>query len=207
MGDGLRRCTADRDLRAVTWIALFTETFGFSFIFFLPDLVNNVLGHDERVLGVVTALFSVGGIAGTLVLTGLGEVRWRGWGLMLASAAFGALFLAAGLSGNIWLTGALMLAAGSASVVYDVFVSVLFQTLAPDEARGRVVAVHGMMISGINVGACIVGGLAELRGTRFALALATAGVTLNALRLLPVGGALSRRSSAAKTVAVIGGDG
>ena len=192
--EGFSYALRDRHLRTVLWVVMFTEMFGFAVLFMLPVVVRDVLHADARVLGYLQAAFGTGGILGTLAISALGEVRSRGWTFMGAAFAFGVFVVAFALSDSLLVSLVLFGAAGTAGVVYDVMGATLFQTMVPDAMRGRVLGLHGTLLSGVNLGSLVMGGIAELRGVAFAVALLASIVAANALRLIPVASSISARS-------------
>ena len=192
--EGFSYVLHDRQIRTVLWVVMITEMFGFAVLFMLPVVVRDVLHADARALGYLQAAFGVGGILGTLTISALGDIRSRGWTFMGAAIGFGVFLVAFALSSNLMLSLALFAGAGAAGVVYDVMGASLFQTMVPDAMRGRVLGLHGTLLSGVNIGSFLMGGVAEFRGIAFSVGLFASIVAGNALRLIPVARGISARS-------------
>lgn len=199
--EGLAYAWRDRHIRSVLWVVMFTEMFGFAVLFMLPVVVRDVLQADAKALGFLQAAFGAGGIVGTLAISALGDIRARGWTFMGAAIGFGLFLVAFAFSNNLALSLALFGAAGASGVVYDVMGATLFQTMVPDSMRGRVLGLHGTLLSGVNVGSLLMGGIAELRGISFAVGLLASFAAGNALRIIPVARGISARSTSRRVAA------
>ncbi len=192
--EGLSYALRDRQVRAVLWVVMFTEMFGFGVLFMLPVVVSDVLHADARALGYLQAAFGAGGIVGTLAIATVGDVRSRGWVFMGSAFGFSVFVVAFALSHSLLVSLVLFGAAGAAGVVYDIMGNSLVQTMVPNAMRGRVLGLHSTLLSGVNLGSVAMGGLAELRGVSFAVGLLASFAAGNALRLIPVARGISARS-------------
>jgi MFS family permease len=131
----------------------------------------------------------------TLVISMRGDLKARGWLFMGAAVIMGIFLLLFSFSTTLLLSMALLFGAGSMGVVYDIMGSSLFQTMAPDHMRGRLIGLHSTLLSGATLGSFGIGAVAEVRSAPFAIAIAAVIVAVNALRMAPVASAISRRSA------------
>ena len=202
--EGLTFALRDRHIRLILSILLVTELLGFSFLFLLPVMVRDVLGRDPTNLGILSAAWGLGGVTATLIIsTRFGDLRARAWVLLLAVCTLGAALVLFSFSRSVPLSFALIMLAGMAGVTYDVTSSTLFQTLAPDHMRGRLVSLHGTLLGGGFLGALLIGGAAEFGGADVAIAIGASVVIINGLRLLPLAGDISQRSQQAASSAPV----
>ncbi len=199
--EGLRFALADRPIRAVLAAILVTEALGFSTRSMFPIVVRDVLSAGPEVLGLLNMFSSIGGVAVTLVLSGLGDIPAKGRVFLVAASGFGAFLLLFAFSRSIPLSLGLLLLNGGFGVAYDTLGSTLLQTLAPDHMRGRVMGLYSTLLSGFSIGALAMGAVANVWGVSIAIALGGGAVCLNALRLLPLAGQISARSAAAGPLA------
>jgi MFS family permease len=195
MTEGITFAMRDRQVRTVFWVVLFTELLGFSFLFMLPVMVRDVLHQDATALGYLSAAWGTGGVLSTLAISMRGDIKARGWLLMAAAISMGVFLLLFSFSTTLLLSMALLFGAGATGVVYDIMASSLFQTLAPDHMRGRLIGLHSTLLSGATLGSFGMGAVAEIRSAPFAIAIAASVVAVNALRMTPVASAISRRSA------------
>jgi MFS family permease len=123
-------------------------------IFGMPTAVFPALALDVfRVgpvgLGLLNAAPAAGAFLAIALSGAIGQVRRIGRGIVLAVVAWGAAIALFGLS-TFWFPLALVFlaVAGAADVVSAVFRSSVVQMEAPDELRGRVAAIHILVVTG-----------------------------------------------------------
>ena len=155
----------------------------------LPIFAKDILFVGPAGFGVLSAAPAIGGVLGTVVLLGIGDVKSKG---LLALWAFLAYALALGLfavSTLFWLSVLLLGTMGLANSLQAVMRQTSFHLLTPDAVRGRAFAVFNMFSQGANsVGATEVGFLAALIGAPGSLLVGSAvgGVlTLGCWLLMP----------------------
>ena len=114
-----------------------------------PVLALTVFNVGPRGLGLLYAAPSAGALLGALTAGWVGRVRRQGRAVIWAVALWGAAITAFGLSGRLFALGLLFLAfAGAADVISAVFRSSILQLSVPDALRGRLSAVHIMVVTG-----------------------------------------------------------
>jgi MFS family permease len=116
----------------------------------LPVYALDVLHAGPGELGVLRAMPGVGAVMTGLWLARRPVERNAGWVLLGATALFGGLTCAFGLSTSFPLTLLLLAAIGAADMVSIHIRSALVQLRSPPELRGRVGAVNGIFISSSN---------------------------------------------------------
>ena len=138
----------------------------------LPHVARTISSH-ALVYGVLLGCFGGGAVLGALAM----QPARRRWSLeAVASSAvaiLGAAIAAAGAVHSLVLLAIVMLIAGAAWLVFISLISVVVQTLAPDWARARVLAVFILAFQGgIAAGSALWGGVATRTGipTTFLLA-------------------------------------
>lgn len=123
-------------------------------IFGMPTAVFPALALDVfRVgpvgFGLLTAAPAAGAFIAISLSGGLSRVRRLGRGIVLAVVVWGAAIALFGLSTFFFpLALVFLAAAGAADVVSAVFRSSVVQMETPDELRGRVAAIHILVVSG-----------------------------------------------------------
>lgn len=141
----------------------------------LPIFAKDILFVGPAGFGVLSAAPAIGGVLGTVVLLGIGDVKSKG---QLALWAFLAYALALGLfavSTIFWLSVFLLGTMGLANSLQAVMRQTSFHLLTPDAVRGRAFAVFNMFSQGANsVGATEVGFLAALIGAPGSLLVGSA---------------------------------
>jgi len=142
----------------------------------LPGFVTDVLDANGIGLGIIMSLIGFGSVVGSLVVASMSS-RNRGLLLMISALILGTSLLGFALS-SIFVFSAIMaviLGVGQAGRIS--ISSVLIQTYAAAEYRGRVMSVYMMQFGLVSFGTFLVGVLASAIGIQVALAL-TGGLLL-----------------------------
>ena len=114
-----------------------------------PVLALTVFRVGPRGLGLLYAAPSAGALLGALTAGWVGRVRHQGRAVVWAVALWGAAIAAFGVSGKLFGLALFFLAfAGAADVISAVFRSSILQLSVPDALRGRLSAVHIMVVTG-----------------------------------------------------------
>lgn len=185
---GVRYMKAEKIVLGATTLDLFAVLFGTTIIL-LPVYARDILVAGPWELGVLRAAIGVGALV-VAILLGIFPIRRRAGHIMFAAVlVFGAGTILFGLSTSLWLS-VLALALMGASDMVSVYIrEVLIQLWTPDDLRGRVAAVNGVLINASNeLGAFRAGSVARLLGPVEATVLggiSTLVVTLLWMRLFP----------------------
>jgi MFS family permease len=114
-----------------------------------PVLALSVFKVGPEGLGLLYAAPAAGALAGALTAGWVGGVRRQGQAVIWAVAVWGLAIVGFGLSGGLfWLALGMLAVAGAADVISAVFRSTILQLNVPDELRGRLSAVHIMVVTG-----------------------------------------------------------
>jgi MFS family permease len=114
-----------------------------------PVLALTVFEVGPTGLGLLYAAPSVGALVGALTAGWVGRVRRQGLAIIWAVVVWGVAITAFGLSGRLFAMALLFLAvAGAADVVSAVFRGTILQSSVPDSLRGRLSAIHIMVVTG-----------------------------------------------------------
>ena len=166
------------------WFNMWMGAFMAMIVVFLP----RELGMTPGEIGLVFAVFGVGGIAGAFVArpvtAWLGEGRAI-WISIAATSPWILLLPAAEPGWRIWVGAFGMALVGVGSVVYNVNQVSFRQRLTPDGMLGRMNATVRFIVYGVYaIGSLIGGTLGELLGSRTTLWIAAVGCSLSFLPVL-----------------------
>ena len=131
----------------------------------LPIFAKDILFVGPAGFGMLSSAPAIGGVLGTLVLLGIGDVKSKGmlalWSFLLYAAALGVF----AISTNFTLSLLLLSTMGLANSLQAVMRQTSFHLLTPDHVRGRAFSVFNMFSQGANaVGGAEVGFMAALLG-------------------------------------------
>jgi len=175
---GLRRAfdyaMRDPQLRALLGVVTVVSTVGFNFHVLVPLLAADTLDVGPRGFGFLSASFGLGALAGALVTATFRGASWR---LFASGAAgFGIFVLALAPVENAVLAGVLLFAIGVSFTLFTANANALVQLGAPDQLRGRLIAIYLFAFVGLApVGGLFAGWLADVGGTP--LAFTVSGTT------------------------------
>jgi MFS family permease len=114
-----------------------------------PVLAAEVFHVGPQGLGLLYAAPALGALIGAVTAGWVGQVQRQGRAVIWAVVVWGTAIVGFGLSGNhFWLALALLAVAGAADVISAVFRGTILQVSTPDELRGRISAVHIMVVTG-----------------------------------------------------------
>jgi MFS family permease len=146
--DGFAYLRGQRTLISTFLIDLDAMIFGMPRALF-PVLALTVFRVGPRGLGLLYAAPAAGALIGALTAGWVGRVRHQGRAVVWAVALWGAAITLFGLSGKLFPLALLFLAfAGAADVISAVFRGSILQLSVPDALRGRLSAVHIMVVTG-----------------------------------------------------------
>jgi MFS family permease len=116
----------------------------------LPIYAVDILHVGAVGLGWLRAAPALGAVLMAVFLAHRRPLRRPGQALLLAVAGFGAATIVFGISGEFFLSFAMLAVTGALDNVSVVVRGTLMQVLTPDEMRGRVAAVNVVFISSSN---------------------------------------------------------
>jgi len=116
----------------------------------MPIFAESVLHTGARGLGLLRAAPAAGALTISLLLSVRPIKQRAGRTMFTCVAIFGAATIVFGLSRNLWLSLAALLALGAADMVSVVIRSSLLQLATPPSMRGRVSAVNSLFVGASN---------------------------------------------------------
>src|SRR5207245_326685 len=124
-----------------------------------------VLGAGATELSWLLSATGAGGVVGALVVANLGGLRQRGFAFFGAAALAGITVAVLGAQHATVPALVASFAFGAAAMLFGGLSNTVFQMLAPDELRGRVMALYTMLFMGlIPLGTMAIGTLGALVG-------------------------------------------
>lgn len=194
MAEGLRYVVGFGPMRSLMGLMAVLALLGVPYMTLLPVFAEAVLGGDSRTYGLLMAASGGGALMGALYLAARRSVLGLGRAIAACTVCFGAALLLFSLSRQLWLSMALLVAAGSLSMVTMAGTNTIIQMLVDDVMRGRVMSFFAMTFMGaMPLGSLLAGQLARvfgapatvmLCGVACVIAGLTFGYRLPALRAL-----------------------
>lgn len=178
MGEGLRHLVREKLVLAAITLDLFAVLLGGATAL-MPVYAKEVYAVGARELGWLNAAPFVGALVMSLVLAHRPPMKRAGASLLWSVAGFGACTIVFGLSKNLWLGLAALVALGGMDSVSVYVRHILVPARTPEELRGRVSAVNSVFIECSNeLGAFESGLVARFLGPVFSVVSGGVGTIL-----------------------------
>ncbi len=163
---GLRYVWRTDELRQplIVMAVIFTLSFNFSVL--VPLLAERTFGGDAGTFGALSALAGLGSFAGALLMANRNAVPTMRRFAVFAAAA-GATQVLVAFSPTLDWALAAMVGVGATMMVFMITANTLLQLRSVPQARGRVMALYGIVFLGSTpIGSPIAGWVAQNLGTR-----------------------------------------
>jgi MFS family permease len=206
--EGFRYVGRTGPVRSLLFLLGLISLLGLPYMVLMPIFADQILHGGARGLGLLMGASGVGALIGALILAARSEVRGLGRIVAFAAAGFGASLIFFSLSRTFLLSAVLLLPVGFCMIVGMASSNTLIQTLVPDNLRGRVMAVYGMMLMGMApLGALLAGALAHQLSAPLTVALG-GSVCIVAAIIFGLGLPVFRREARQMILALqmVGGD-
>lgn len=168
---GLSYVLKNRRVRTILGLLGTVGIFGWSYAVLLPAFARDVFGRGADGYGVLMSASGVGALAGALTVATAGHVFAPRKVALLGVWIFSGALLAFSFTRNYHVALAFMTLAGFGTLLFFSTSNTVLQTIVPDEMRGRVLGVWGLVFGAmIPIGSLEAGSLANWLGAPFALA-------------------------------------
>lgn len=176
-------------VRTALLITMFASLFIVPFTTLLPVFARDILSVGATGQGLLLTAMGVGALGSAVMIATFGDRMPRGLFMLGGVALYGLSVVAFAASPWFQLSMMLMLIVGFANVCSHALVQTVIQTYSPAEFRGRAIALFHMGQVVMTLGSMVIGSLAALCGTQWAVVLMSAA---GALAMLAIHVALPR---------------
>lgn len=158
-------------------------TLAFNFSILIPVFTKNVLHMGETTYGTLMSCLGVGSLAGALTMSFRSKRGPKVKLSMIAGCLVAICLILTGLSGSVWVCGALLACTGFFNILFATNSNSALQMFAKDEYRARVMSVYALVFAGSTpIGSLFAGFIADRFGANGAFV--TCGVLTGMLCLL-----------------------
>lgn len=168
--EGLNFIRANEVFLMFIGLIFFNSVFGMSYLILMPVFARNVLDVGSQGFGFLQSAGGAGALLGVLAVAWFSHSRAKGKQALFGAAGFGVLLVLFAFSRSYPLSLLLAFALGVASQFYMTTISTVLQVNLPNELRGRVMGIYGLVWELMPVGGMIAGGIAEYAGAPVAVA-------------------------------------
>ena len=191
---GLRYVWRTDDLRRPLIAMAIVFTFAFNFAVFVPLLAERTFGGDAGTFGLLSALAGVGSFLGAITMASRSAqpgIRGLAWW----AVATGVAMILPGLAPTLLVAAITMIPMGYTLMAFMITGNTMLQLSSRPEARGRVMALYGIVFLGSTpIGAPIAGLIGEHLGARVGFALSGLVAAGLGVALLAIGRARAERA-------------
>ena len=159
------------------------EAFGFSHFVMIPVMARDVLHVGPSGLGYLSAASGFGAMVSTIIVASLGDYKHKGALLVATAGAAGLSLVFFAVSPWFLVSLVAVTMVGGSLMAYDVSIGTVFQLLAPDAVRGRVLGLYGLTFGFTPVGGFLAGAIAFPVSAPFALSIFGVLIVANILRI------------------------
>ncbi len=160
----------------VAWLVSLGATVPLAGVFFsmLPVYARDELSVGAGGLGLMVAVYGVGALAASIVMTVYGNLNRIGRVSVLSAVVYASGMLGFAFAPSFDAAIAAVFVLGMASTFWKNTTNAIVQTSVPDEMRGRVMSVFGMGMQMLALGWLVGGALSTLVGNPATLVIAAA---------------------------------
>lgn len=171
MAEGLNFIRANEVFLVFIALIFFNSVFGMSYLILMPVFARNVLDVGSQGFGFLQSAGGAGALVGVLAVAWFSHCRGKGKQALFGAAGFGVLLMLFAFSRSYPFSLFLSFALGIASQFYMTTISTVLQVNLPNELRGRVMGIYGLVWELMPVGGMIAGGVAEYGGAPIAVGI------------------------------------
>jgi MFS family permease len=168
--EGWRFSWQNETVRAGLLITMFASLFIVPFVALLPVFARDILAVGASGQGLLLTAMGVGALGSAVSIAFFGDRMPRGIFMLGGVTLYGLGVVAFAASPWFNLSMVLMVIVGFANVCSHALVQTVLQTYSPPEFRGRTIALFHMGQVVMTVGSMLIGVLAALWGTQWAVA-------------------------------------
>jgi MFS family permease len=169
--EGIAYARRTRRVVVLLGVAVVVVSFSFNVNVLLPVLARETLHAGPRTLGIISACFGIGALAGALTSAAIARPRWRT--ILGGAGLFGLAELAIAPLHGVLAVGALLFLCGFCFTTYTSSSNASVQLQTPDHIRGRVLGIYFYAWNGPSALASpLLGWLCAVGGTSLAFTFA-----------------------------------
>lgn len=173
-------------------LAMAVEILGFTFQSVMPSVADDLLGVGAAGLGTLTAMASIGGLAGSVLITAMSDFQRKGYLALGIIFVYGAGLVLLGNSGIFPLSLLVITFVGMTAASFDALQWTMLQANVPDDMRGRAMGGWIFAIGFGWVGSLELGIIAQVFSVTWALSVNGIGLLILGAAALAFSGRLRR---------------
>ncbi len=169
--EGWKFSWRNETVRTALLVVMLASLFIVPFTTLLPIFARDILGVGASGQGLLLTGMGIGALGSAVIIASFGDRLARGKFMLGGAALYGLGVVAFAASPWFQLSMLLMIVIGLANVCCHALVQTVIQTYSPPEFRGRTMSMFQLSNVVMTAGSILVGALATLAGTQWAVAL------------------------------------
>lgn len=190
IADGVRYVRDNPPIRSIVLATFAVLMFAFSYVSFIPALVEGEFGLEDQHVGIFTSSSSVGALIAGVWVAGLADSPRAQSIMTMAGVFFGLMVIGLGIAPVFLVAVVIAVLAGAGTTTFQTLSNTLALRQASAEFQGRVQSIMQLGFAGFGLTALPLGVLAEQIGLRPTLAtmgaIAAVAVSLYGLTASPL---------------------
>ena len=166
IADGVQYVKSNPPIRNIVLTTFAVLMFAFSYVSFIPALVEGEFGLGEQEVGIFTSASSVGALLAAFWVAGLADSPRAQSIMTLAGALFGVMVIGLGVAPVFLVALVVVVIAGAGTTTFQTLSNTLALRKAHPEFQGRVQSIMQLSFAGFGLSALPLGILAEQIGLR-----------------------------------------
>lgn len=148
--EGMLYTLREKSLKTLFLLECVTSFFGVFYMALMPAIAKDVLHLDEKGLGVGMSCIGIGAMTALVMLASLSQKRYKALLIRIAMSVFAGALLGLSFVSSPWIAYILLGLLGAAMMTQFNTTNTLFQLIAPENLRGRVLSMHMWAITGVS---------------------------------------------------------
>ncbi|MGH7844605.1 MAG: MFS transporter [Candidatus Binatia bacterium] len=169
--EGYQYARTNRHVFSAIVITYVVGMVGAPFVRFLPVFATDILHVGASGLGLLMSAPAVGAVASGLLLASIGQLRRRRTALFISVMTFAIFLVVFAFSRSMTLSLIVLVLSGASQMAFRALANTIVQTETPDHLLGRTLSLLLMDRGLWSFGTLLIGSIASLVGTPWAIAL------------------------------------
>ena len=148
--EGMLYTLREKSLRTLFLLESTTSFFGIFYLALMPAIAKDMLELGAKGLGIAYSSVGIGAMLGLMLMMSISHIRIKPLLVRIAMSVFAASMIAMAFVREPWVAYVLFGIMGGATMMQFNTTNTLFQLIAPERLRGRVLSMHMWAIMGVS---------------------------------------------------------
>lgn len=160
--EGFKYTVRDERLKMLLYLDILISLGSLFYLAQVPAIAKDILGEEKAGIGHVYMAFGIGSVVALMITAKTADLHIKGILIRVAVTLMGVCLLIVSYTRSLWIAYPFLLLLGLSSIIIFNTCNSLFQMIAPERLRGRVVSMHIWAMNGVGpLGTYAMGWLAD----------------------------------------------